>query len=783
MPTGKSRQNRRRGVSRNVRGERAPLFAWLRRPDVGWCVLYVVTFAVVGSAVALSARGRPGHYLGQFVERPVLARQAFEAVDQSATERERAFARRDVPPVYRHNENLRGELDRELRGLLQLHELAFDQISPDYVAAVGLTPEGHALLGRYALGVGDNPLTPDRWNGRVRDALRRVFNQVILSEDDHRRTLQGPARLRAVHPDPYARSAAERTVGEGLVLPVTDRQQIRKLLVGELTNDFPAELQPVVAAVVLRQLAQPTYLFDEAETDRRRDAAWADAPEVRLNYERDQVLVRSGTQLSLDDLELIADERRAYESQRTPLRKLLFWLGLVGLMTLLGVGIWAYIFAYNPRVRRNPMRGLALTGLLLSCQATAVLLAGIWPEVTLGAVVFAALVGAMTLAVVYDRRFALAMGIALVLLVAVTLGLPVSGTVVVLAGVTLAVARLDDVRSRSTLVLVGVWAGLAGAGAGFFAGLAERRFEVPGDPLPLLGDTAAYVWPFLGPDTLGVLLAGCAAGLLVQGVLPVIIEPVFRVTTSMTLRELNDASHPLLQRLAQEAPGTYQHSLRIADMTEAAADAIGADGLLCRVGAMYHDIGKINKPDYFIENQGGGTNKHDKLSPAMSLLIIIGHVKDGVELAREFNLPAVIRHLIESHHGTTLVEFFHHQARKAAEAEDRPAPSEFEFRYPGPKPQTREAAILLLADGIEGAARAMDEPTAVRLEQLVHGMALKRLMDGQFDDCQLTLQELSQIEAALTKTLCAVYHKRIKYPEGEKHGRRDAAARSAPAAG
>jgi len=244
------------------------------------------------------------------------------------------------------------------------------------------------------------------------------------------------------------------------------------------------------------------------------------------------------------------------------------------------------------------------------------------------------------------------------------------------------------------------------------------------------------------------------------------IEKLFHVTTAMTLKELNDASHPLLQRLAHEASGTYQHSLRIADMTEAAADAIGCDGLLCRVGAMYHDIGKINKPSYFIENQGGGPNKHDKLSPAMSLLIIVGHVKDGVEMGREYNLPPAIRHFIESHHGTTLVEFFYHAAKKQKQAEEKTAPSEFEFRYPGPKPQTKEAAIMLLCDGIEGAARAMDEPTAVRLEQLVHTMANKRLMDGQFDECSLTLGQLAKVEAAVTKTLCAVYHTRIKYPDG-----------------
>ena len=155
MATGKSKQNRRKGVSRAVRGERGPWFAWLRRPDVGWCLLFIAAFAIVGSAIALSARSRPGHYLGQLIEQPVLARLGFEAIDLKATERERSFNRREVPPVFRHNDKLRRDLQQELDGLLKLHEVAFDEISPEYVTAVGLTPAAHKLLGRYALGVGD----------------------------------------------------------------------------------------------------------------------------------------------------------------------------------------------------------------------------------------------------------------------------------------------------------------------------------------------------------------------------------------------------------------------------------------------------------------------------------------------------------------------------------------------------------------------------------------------------------------------------------------------------
>ena len=217
--------------------------------------------------------------------------------------------------------------------------------------------------------------------------------------------------------------------------------------------------------------------------------------------------------------------------------------------------------------------------------------------------------------------------------------------------------------------------------------------------------------------------------------------------------------------MQQRAPGTYNHCLNVATIAEAAANAIGADSLHLYVGALYHDIGKINKPDYFVENQSDGYNRHAKLSPAMSLLVIMGHVKDGMELAREYGLPKSLHHYIESHHGTTLVTYFYHKAQQAAEAEGSgEAPSEVTYRYPGPKPRTKEAAILMLCDAVEGATRAMREPTPSRIEALVHSMAQQRLADGQFDDSSLTLRELHIIEAALTKSLCAVYHGRIQYP-------------------
>jgi hypothetical protein len=257
-----------------------------------------------------------------------------------------------------------------------------------------------------------------------------------------------------------------------------------------------------------------------------------------------------------------------------------------------------------------------------------------------------------------------------------------------------------------------------------------------------------------------------AVGFIMQGFLP-FIERLFRTATSLTLLDWSEATKPLLKRLAVEAPGTFNHSLQIGMLAEAAAEPIGANGLLCRVGSYYHDVGKLNKSRYFVENQAERFNQHKELSPTMSRMIIVGHVKDGLELAREYKVPRILHQFIESHHGTTLVEYFYHEATKR-EGETGRIVSENEFRYPGPKPTSKEAAIVMLTDAVESATRTVQEPTPNRIENVVYNVGMRRLQDGQFDNCNLTMRELRLIENSLVKSLCAMYHSRIAYPKSQK---------------
>ena len=246
-----------------------------------------------------------------------------------------------------------------------------------------------------------------------------------------------------------------------------------------------------------------------------------------------------------------------------------------------------------------------------------------------------------------------------------------------------------------------------------------------------------------------------------------VFEYLFGVLTNYSLLELADFNQPLLKRLILEAPGTYHHSLVVSNLAEAAADAIGANALLTRVGAYYHDIGKLVKAEYFTENQMLGYNKHDDIEPTMSRLVIFNHVTEGIELAQKHKLNSVIIDFIPQHHGTGLMYYFYQKALE--EAKEGETVDESGFRYPGPKPQTRETAITLLADSVEGATRALDEHNPTNIEETVKKVINNKFIDGQLDECNLTLQEINKISSTFTRILSAMYHARIKYPE-KKNG-------------
>ncbi|MFY7967558.1 MAG: HD family phosphohydrolase, partial [Pirellulaceae bacterium] len=376
---------------------------------------------------------------------------------------------------------------------------------------------------------------------------------------------------------------------------------------------------------------------------------------------------------------------------------------------------------------------------------------------------------AFTAVIAYGRSLGLILMLVITLLATLISGWSVGELVVLWAAAGSIVLFTGRIRNRTRLMVVG----LSAAAIVFLATLAAMLMEdqiltvslfrgsknsTAGNSSPLSSWMPYWLTPLVR-NSLYTLLAGA----LMTGLLP-LVERAFEAMTDLSLLELGDASHPILRQLAQKAPGTYNHSINVAALGEAAADHIGANGLLVRVGAYFHDIGKMFQPQYFVENQSPGSNPHDGLQPAMSTLIIVAHVKDGADLARQHHLPQSVIDFIEQHHGTTLVEYFYKRAAKRLKdtgSDDEL--SDIDYRYPGPKPQTREAAVLMLADAVESAARTLVEPTPSRIQGLVEDLANRRLADGQFDECQLTLHQLAEIRQSLVKSLIAIYHGRVKY--------------------
>jgi putative nucleotidyltransferase with HDIG domain len=698
----------------------------------------------------------------QFVHEDVLSRVAFDSVNQDRVNELRQAARDAAPRVYRVVPNCFANLERQLLSLpSDVSNRAPEQLPRDLKldsGAITLLKKVHTDLN------GDEEYR--KWVHSYIEQLSKARDSgvlVVLPKEDRSKDLEFPER-KNVKLQPAAPGAEAILVDIGRTFPRkagapisdTEHNSLMTLIEPWANQNFQLPLSTSVAAYTIDSIA-PTHELDQdlSENEQNAAAERTSIASAKRRYYENSLLVAHDTTVPPEKWRLLNEEQQAYIANLTPAQRWTSHLGMAALLAVLTAALAAYVGFYQPRIIRNRARAAALAALLLLTLVVAqVAVLGTAPLLVFGTA--PTLLVAMILAIAYERRFA--MGIATLhgLLVTAVIGQGVGFFLIIFAGILTACFLLDEVRSRSKLVEVGGATALAMMAATFALGALDM------DPRGMIGRNCLHA----GAAALGV-------GFVVLGILP-FIERAFKITTAMTLLELADASHPLLRRLQMEAPGTYNHSLQVATLAEAAAESIGADSLLCRVGSYYHDVGKMNKAEYFCENQFDGPNRHLNLNPNVSLLIIIGHVKDGIELAKEYNLPPSITPIIAQHHGTTLVEFFYHQARKLCDAADpemaQPV-SDTQYRYPGPKPRTREAAIVMVADCVESATRAMVEPTANRVETLVHDLVMKRLLDGQFDESDMTFAELEIVERTLVKTVLGIYHGRLAYPSTAKLSR------------
>ncbi|MFO0807002.1 MAG: HDIG domain-containing protein [Gemmataceae bacterium] len=479
-------------------------------------------------------------------------------------------------------------------------------------------------------------------------------------------------------------------------------------------------------------------LVNGPRTEATQDETEAAQPIIE-KYPAGIALVKRGKPITSEQLSLLRDEERAYRASLGILDRVRRAIALFAIIALLTVVLALYVSRFQIALAADLQRIVRVCILAVATLAIGIVLS----KPPWYALLVPMAVTAMVLTLAYNPPFALLMSFSLALVATLALGSGLEAFLVQMGGLATAILLLRNVRTRPRIVQVAAGAGLACLAMTFATGL-----------------LCSQGWKFMAFDAGRNLLWFLLGGFVLTGSLP-IVERAFAIVTDISLVELANSSHPLLQELIRRAPGTYTHSITVATLAESAAEAIGANTLVVRVGSYFHDVGKMLKPQYFVENQDGH-NRHDDLEPALSTLVIVGHVKDGVALAQQHGLPKPVVDLIQQHHGTTLVECFYREALRSSASNAQVLEST--FRYPGPKPHSREAAIVMLADAVESASRSLTSPTPSSLRKLVRDLSMRRLLDGQFEASGLTLTELSRIEESLGKSISALFHARIRYP-------------------
>lgn len=735
----------RTAVSRIERGLDERSNWWDRILDVPWVWAALAVFACVAILLPRAGGLLPDWDPGDVATFDVLMPMDITVPDPAATEAMRVEAREAVRPVYDYEPRQQIDVIDQIGTVFQSCRLSDEaEERQDWTDSTDL------LLEREMLSVITGSECLDELESALIQVTAQLYQYRIV---DDRRSL-------------------ERRAAKGLVLrnlSTGDEQDIGAAEVAGVI-DVRTELETSVRAMLLEQASvkrawlrasvqfltnnlAPNLVYSRVGTvERIRAAEEAVTPRSQV-FSRGQILIRRGDKVSFS----VARVLQYLKNQRKDVAAFTNQMGIGGLMLLLVVGWWSLLgdfFGATERRRRLSMvlilmvlfAGINRLGLFL---ATAVARNSLGPmmsdlDLYIWALPFAA--GAVTVNMVVGSQVAVLFAMCVALMASIMVGGDFTVLLFAFASGVIGVLASTHFKQRSSFGRVGAMVGLGNVVIVLVLALWS------GWPNPMEKVALEMVAAFLG----GPLSIGVASLLLPM------FESLFGITTDIRLLELSNQNLPLLKKLSLEAPGTYQHSLAVGNLAEAGADAIGANSLLLRVCAYYHDVGKLVKPGYFVENQQG-ENPHDALSPSMSALVIQSHVKEGLEMAREANLPLAIRQGIATHHGTKLIRYFYSKAKELNDpgmGEVR----ESDYRYPGPKPHTKELGVLLLADAVEAAARTIEKPSPAKIQAMIGRIFSDTLEDGQLVDSDLTFSELDKVAASFLWVLTNMYHHRIDYP-------------------
>ncbi|HKJ31016.1 MAG TPA: HDIG domain-containing protein [Balneolales bacterium] len=535
------------------------------------------------------------------------------------------------------------------------------------------------------------------------------------------------------------RDLKNRTERSDYLANVRDLSEAKEYASYQLSKDFTEKVAET-ATQIFNKVVEPNLIYNKKETEARIADALSKISPTKGAVTKGQVIIRKGDLINARKLNMIKSLAQARSERVSQLEVWQQYLGEILTIIAIVLVFYMYIYLYRKSIfDNNAMFLLVYMAIAFIIGASAVVshFSFISPYVVPIAII------PIILTIIFDSRVGLLTTLILALLTGMMIGYDFEFVVATITACSMAVYSMRDIKNRSqffffTPAIVFITYVLV------FAGFSLSK----------LGDIQTFAHH---------VLASVVNAILIWLTYPLIllVEKLFKVTTDVTLLELSDTNQPLLKDLMMRAPGTFHHSLQVANLAETAANAIGANAILCRVGALYHDIGKMEKPEYFVENQSG-VNEHDKLKPRMSAIVIKTHVSNGVKMGQKEQLPDIIIDFIRTHHGTSIIKYFYEKAKESTENTSEIQVED--FRYDGPLPNTKETGVVMLADGVEASSRAMTDPNYQKLDNLVNRIVDERLNEGQLNNCPLTFKDLQKIKDTFLNILVGMYHGRVKYP-------------------
>jgi putative nucleotidyltransferase with HDIG domain len=688
--------------------------------------------------------------VGDIAHKEIKSSQDLLVEDEKSTQEKRTEAERSVFSVYDYDMMVLTDAENRVRSTFESLANSFRK-GERGIDQSGLRKKEWESSFRLSLTQREwNILEKEHFNPHIGEAVLKLIAPILKKGVVNDKDLLDPDSDRGVVVRNIQTREERKTVHPFTFLDFREARTKLRAQADLLPPSLGRELPPVVLKIA-EHFMRPNLTFNKDETEDRKTKARERGNPVYFQVKRGEVILRAGERVQEEHLLKINALRKAQE--RSHILYILLGLGLLTFLLL------ASLYEFSTKnIRKVALSqkdllffSATLVGMIAFLklfQLITDILGGEFLSIPSSSYIylFPIASGAMLVRIVINSEVAIVFATLASCLSATLMGNQLFLFIFAFIGSVVGAHKVARCEERSILIK----AGLSIGGINLLMILSYNL--ISGNPfkMALLADLAMG---FLG---------GSLASVLVLGIAPM-IEGLFGYTTDIKLLELASMEHSILKDLILQAPGTYHHSVIVGSLAEAGAKSIAANPLLARVSAYYHDIGKLKKPLYFIENAGGVENKHDHLTPSMSSLILISHVKDGVELAREIHLGQRVAHIIQQHHGTGLISYFYQKA-KEKENPEMESLNEEDFRYPGPKPQTKEAGIVMLADAVEAASRALSEPTSSRIKGLVKRITNSILLDGQLEECELTLKDLQKIEESFSRILTAIFHQRIDYP-------------------